>query len=694
MLNNSKCYELFMLNWIEKTKNLCFIYLFISIPILVCFGANDSSKIIQWAARVIGYSSELGSKRYSAEQALGKPNVLSNFGFTPCAWAPRSIRSKDIEYLHLGFANPQPVRTILINLNNSSDLISKIYLFDENNLKYLVYSKQGTEPLSEKGNLFKILIEKTSYKAKSILIEFKTNVANDFLQVDAVGISEYDVSSYQVEINEIKISDNELQKPMNLGPKVNSSAHELAPIVVPDGHRLYFTREGHPANFGREKRQDIWYSEIDSTGEFDYPSILGSPINNDYHNFAFATSVDGNSLLLGNVYLPNGLMEKGVSVSQFNGKDWGFPQKIEIEEFNNLNEKTAYFLSASGKILIMSIETEDSFGGLDLYVSFLGDDNKWSKPLNLGSTVNTAADETSPFLAYDDETLYFSTSGFPGYGSTDIFFARRLDTSWQNWSEPVNLGKIVNTESWDAYFNIPASGDYAFFVSTNNSFGKEDIFKVYLPKALRPKPVVIVYGTVLNKKTNQPLAATIQYETLPEGKIVGITKSNPLTGEYKIVLPGGAKYGFLAKADSFVSVNENIDIRTDLRYQEIHRDLYLVPLEIGETVRLNNIFFDYNQYVLLEDSYSELNRLIKLLKDNPNMEIEITGHTDNIGSPAYNLNLSRKRAQSVADYLIANGLSPQRLKVKGYGERLPVSSNDTDEGRQQNRRVEFKILKR
>lgn len=679
---------------IERTKNLFVVYLFFSISIFVCFAADDSSKIIQWAGKVIGYSSELGSKAYSAEQALGKPSVLSDFGFTPCAWAPRSIRSRDVEYLHLGFTNPQSVRTILVNLNNSPNLISKIYLFDENNSKYLVYLKQGSEPPGEKGRMFKVLIDKTPYKAKSILIEFKTNIANDFLQVDAVGISEYDASLYQVEINGIKIPDGELQKPVNLGAKLNSAAHELAPIVVPDGRRLYFTREGHPANFGRSKRQDVWYSELDSTNEFDYPNILGPPINNNYHNFAFATSADGNSLLLGNVYFPDGSMGKGVSISRYNGRDWEFPQKIEIEEFNNLNEKTAYFLSASGKILIMSIETEDSFGGLDLYVSFFRNDGKWSKPLNLGSAINTAADETSPFLAYDDETLYFSTSGFPGYGSTDIFFARRLDTSWQNWSEPINLGRIVNTESWDAYFNIPASGDYAFFVSTNNSFGKEDIFKVYLPKALRPKPVVIVYGTVLNKKTNHPLEATIQYETLPDGKVVGIAKSNPLTGEYKIVLPGGSKYGFLAKADSFASVNENIDIRTDLRYQEIHRDLYLVPLEIGETVRLNNIFFNYNQYVLLEDSYSELNRLIKLLKDNPNMEIEIAGHTDNVGSPAYNLDLSRKRAQSVADYLIANGLNPKRLKVKGYGERLPISSNDTDEGRQLNRRVEFKILKR
>lgn len=683
-----------MIIYTSKIKNLFILRLLIAITPFVCFSKEDSNKLIQWASIVIGYSSERGLKQYSAEQALGEPNVLPTFGESPCAWAPRFVRSRDIEYLHLGFANPQPVRTILVNLNNSPNFIDKIYLFDVNNSKYLVYSKQTKEIFDKQGNLVAILIEKTHYKAKSIRIEFKANAAIDFLQVDAVGISEYDMSSYRVEINELAIPEFEIQKPVNLGTKINSAAQELAPIVSPDGRRLYFTREGHEANFGKEKKQDIWYSDTDSAGEFDYPHILDHPINNDYHNFAFATSADGNSLLLGNVYLPNGLMKKGVSISQFNGKEWSFPQQIEIEDFDNLNNHTAYFLSASGKILILSIETEESYGGLDLYVSFLQDDGKWSKPLNLGSGINTAADETSPFLAYDDETLYFSSSGYPGYGSNDIFFSRRLDTTWRSWSMPVNLGKIVNTKLWDAYFNIPASGDYAFFVSTNNSFGREDIFKVYLPKALRPKPVVIVYGTVLNKKTNQPLEATIQYEVLPEGKIVGIAKSNSLTGEYKIVLPGGAKYGFLAKADSFVSINENINIRVDLRYQEIPRDLYLVPLEVGETVRLNNIFFEYNKSELLEDSYSELKRLTKLLKDNPNMEIEIAGHTDNIGSTAYNLDLSRRRAQSVADYLTSEGIEPQRLKVRGYGERLPVSSNETEEGRQMNRRVEFKILKR
>jgi outer membrane protein OmpA-like peptidoglycan-associated protein/mRNA-degrading endonuclease HigB of HigAB toxin-antitoxin module len=648
---------------------------------------------IQWASYVLGYSSELGTRQYSIEQALGEPSVLPEIGFSPCAWAPRYIKNKDGEYIHLGFSKPQQVQTIIVNLNNSPDCIDRIYLFDIQGSKYLVYNKITYETRLIKGTLFKELIERTSYKVKSILIYFKTQYLTDFLQVDAVGISEDDERNYTIRINEVVVPQIEISEPINLGPNVNSPYRELAPVVTPNGERLYFTREEHPANFGSLKKQDIWYSEI--KGDSNLPAvILPSPINNENHNFVFGTTPDGMSLIIGNVYNPDGTMRKGVSIAKFNGYDWDFPKEIIIRDFENLNDKTAYFLAMNGRILISSIEGRDSYGGLDLYVSFLQEDGTFSKPMNLGPNVNTADDDTSPFLAYDDETLYFASAGHPGYGSLDIFMSRRLDSTWTKWTKPINLGKIVNTESWDAYFTIPASGNYAYFVSTKNSLGKEDIFRVFLPKSLRPKPVVIVYGKVLNKKTNQPVKAKIQYEHLSTGKVVGVTESNPLTGEYKIVLPGGSHYGFLAQADSFMSINENIDISLDIRYQEIKRDLFLVPIEVGESIRLNNIFFEYNDYKLKEESFPELNRIAKLLKERQEIVVEISGHTDNIGSPAYNNNLSLQRAKTVAEYLISQGISPERIRVKGYGEKYPVESNDTEEGRQKNRRVEFKILKK
>lgn len=649
---------------------------------------------IQWASYVVNYSSELGTKQYSSEQALGEPSVLPSFGFSPCAWAPRYIKNKEGEYLHLGFNKPQHISTIIVNLNNSPDCIYQIYLYDEQNKKYLVYNKISFDIKGTKGILFKILIEKTNFKAKSILILFKTQQLNDFLQVDAVGVSSENELDYEVKINEIILSKNEEIKPENLGQNVNSEFPELAPVVTPDGRRLYFTREGHPGNLGVQKKQDVWYSDIDSNYHFSPATILPKPINNEHHNFAFGTTPDGMALILGNIYNQDGSMQKGASVSRFNGFEWEFPKPIYIRDFHNSNEKTAYFLAFNGRILLLSLEDEDSFGGLDLYVSFRLDDGTFTKPMNLGPDVNTADDDTSPFLAYDDETLYFSSAGHPGYGNQDIFMTRRLDTSWKKWSKPINLGKLINSEGWDAYFTLPASGNFAYYVSTKNSFGREDIFRIQLPKELRPKPVIIVSGRVLNKKTNQPLKARIQYETLPEGKLIGITESNPNSGEYKIVLPGGSRYGFLAQADSFLSISENIDIRFDLYYQEIKKDLFLVPIEIGESIRLNNIFFNYKDYTLREDSYAELNRLVKLMKERRELVVEISGHTDSIGSDAYNLNLSRLRAKSVADYLISQGVEAHRLEVRGYGSRFPVATNDTEEGRQLNRRVEFKIIKK
>lgn len=671
-----------------RTRYLSFVVLF---KLLFVLSVRSE---IQWASQVVAYSSELGVKQYSIEQALGEPSVLPEFGFSPCAWAPRYVRTKDGEYIHLAFEKPQRVRTIIVNLNNSQDCISQIFLFDESDNKYLVYNKQVFDQKGKKGVLFKQLIDRTSFKAKSIQIFFKTSNLSDFLQVDAVGISAEDESDFTVKINEVNIPPNEFSTRFNLGSNVNSEYQELAPIVTPDGRRLYFTREGHPGNFGPQKKQDIWYSDIDSSGNCSPATLLPKPVNNEHHNFAFGTTPDGLSLIIGNVYNRDGSMRKGVSIAKFNGFDWDFPREIVIRDFENYNEKTAYFLALNGRILISSIEGRDSFGGLDLYVSFLLEDGTFSKPMNLGPEVNTADDDTSPFLAYDDETLYFATAGYPGYGSLDIFMTRRLDSTWRRWSKPVNIGKIVNSDSWDAYFTIPASGDYAYFVSTKNSFGKEDIFKILLPKVLRPKPVVIVSGKVLNKKTNQPLKAKIQYETLADGKVVGVAESNPLSGEYKIILPGGSRYGFLAQADSFLSINENIDVRLDLRYQEVRRDLFLVPIEVGESIRLNNIFFDYNDYKLREESFAELNRIVKLMKERPELIVEIAGHTDNIGSDAYNLNLSLMRAKSVADYLISNGVESQRLKVRGYGAKFPIETNDTEEGRQMNRRVEFKILKK
>ena len=352
-----------------------------------------------------------------------------------------------------------------------------------------------------------------------------------------------------------------------------------------------------------------------------------------------------------------------------------------------------FCLAADGKTLLISLQRDESYGNRDMYACFLRDDGTWTAPKNLGPDINTAADEGTPFLAADGKTLYFASDGYSGYGSTDMYLSRRLDDSWQKWSEPENLGPDFNTPDWDAYFTLPASGDYAYFVSQQKTIGEADIFKVKLPPSLRPSPVVLVVGKVIDGKTGNPVEATIHYEVLPGGKEAGIAHSNPTTGEYKISLPAGALYGFRAEAKGYVAVNENLNLKKITEYSEIKRDLKLVPFEVGQTVRLNNLFFDFNQSILKSESYAELDRLVALLKASDKMEVEISGHTDNVGNDVSNKTLSNNRAKAVRDYLVSKSISAKRLKTVGYGKAKPLSFNDTEEGRAQNRRVEFTILK-
>lgn len=271
---------------------------------------------------------------------------------------------------------------------------------------------------------------------------------------------------------------------------------------------------------------------------------------------------------------------------------------------------------------------------------------------------------------------------------------KRLDDTWTNWSEPKNLGPQLNTANWDAYYTITASGDYAYFVSSANSNGGTDIFRVALPQEVKPDPVVLVSGKVLNAKTQEPISANITYQFLPDGKEAGLASSNPGDGNYKIVLPSGKKYAFSASAPGFIAVNQNLDLSDLKEYKEMTQDLYLVPIEVGQTVRLNNIFFETGKAELLAESYFELDKLVKVMTDNATMEIEIEGHTDNVGSDAANMTLSKNRAKAVYDYLISKGIAATRIKSNGYGETKPLGSNDTDEGKAQNRRVQFTILKK
>ena len=651
-----------------------------------------------WAFRVIKVSSEFDKVKHSASQVLGVPNVLPTGGDAKTAWCVKEKKGKEQPgdaFIIVGFEKPQIIQQVVVAESFNPGSIKEILIIAEDGTEESVYTATASA-ISDKTRMLSVrLATPSQFYVSQVKVITTPEAVPGQNQIDAIGISD-GVDTVKAEINIIpKLKYH--SKPESLGSQINSVYDETAPMISPDGKRIYFDRKFHPDNVGTHKDEDdIWFSDLSKEGKWMAPENMGEPLNNKYNNFVQSITPDGNALLLGNIYKEStGEMYPGVSLTYRTRKGWAYPEKQNIDKFYNDSPYASYFLSNDGRFLIMSIQKKDSKGELDLYVSFRKADNEWEEPLHMGNVINTTANDYSPFLAADGQTLYFSSEGHSGYGKADIFKTDRLDDSWTNWSEPQNLGPVVNSSGADSKYNIPASGKYAYYSSTNNSVGKNDIFRIELPSLLKPKPVVLISGVVRDNKTNKPIDARIVVEDLETGKEVAIARTDPKTGEFKIILPAGKKYGFRAIGLGFFEINKNIDLTDIDEYTEIDDEIMaLSPIEVGQVVRLNNIFFNTGKATLKSASFLELDRTTEFLNNNPDMEIEIGGHTDDVGSETYNQKLSQARAQSVADYLIGKGIATARLKVVGYGELQPISFNNDEEGRQTNRRVEFKVLKK
>ncbi|MCZ2473091.1 OmpA family protein [Aquirufa ecclesiirivi] len=531
--------------------------------------------------------------------------------------------------------------------------------------------------------------------------------------------------------------DTQAQKlPENLGSAINSDYSELNPVMAPDGKTLYFGRKNHPSNkygtTGSETvagSQDIWYSErigdVWSTAKR-MPDVL----NRDQYNTILSISPDGQTILLKGAYVQGVYETRGFSMSKKTLNSWSIPEKLDIPDYEKLSRgKNEYaYLTMDGKALLLAFSEKKNSDRDDLYVSFLND-GKWTEPKNLGRSINTDFSETTPFLAADGKTLYFSSDRPGGQGSQDIYMSKRLDNSWTNWRTPINLGGPINTEEYDAYYSLSAKGDFAYFLSSKSSLGKKDIFRIAIEaapdvpvpaKPVEPKAeekpvlaqqdvkgsprsvsseqseaVVLVSGRVLDPQTGKvPDESNISYEDLKTGKTIGIAKPDPKTGLYKLVLPYGVNYGITAKAKGFLPSSINIDLsKLRGRYLELdERDLVMAPIAKGSSMTINNLFFETGKATLTAESDPELKRIVQVMQENATLQIEISGHTDNTGSDELNNKLSQDRADAVKNYLINQGVKSDRIRTKGYGKTKPKADNSTEEGRQLNRRVEFAIL--
>lgn len=645
----------------------------------------------QWVSTIIEASSELSPTEFSAEQVIGKPNVTPGTGESPNAWMP--FRNDREEYVKVGFENPMKIRQIAVAESLNPSAIYQIFLYDRSDNEFLI-NTFTPGPVELKSRMLHVFFDMTEYEVSAVKVVLHCDAAPGFNAIDAIAISNSTLPVKQ----EVQILESAIVNvnPDRLSATVNSVYNELKPLVTPDGKTLLFSRQFHPGNTGGvEDPEDIWFSQWnEDSGEWMEAVNMGGPLNTQGPNYISSITPDGNTVIitLGNRYTKNGKMKAGVSVSTRTSEGWSKPVPFEIIKEINMAQKANYFLANNREVLLMSVEGDPTFGSRDLYVSFLLDDGRWSEPLNLGLDINTALEDASPFLAPDDKTLYFSSDGYTGYGKQDIYVSRRLDDTWISWSEPENLGPQINSPENDAFFNIPPTGEYGYF-SRNFSENNSDIYRFELPKEHQPDAVITVRGVVYNTKTRRPMQARIFYESLPDGKEIGTIESDPLTGAYQIILPTGKLYGYLAEAEGFVAINANIDLKDTEVYGELSKDLFLVPIEKGAVVRLNNIFFDFDKYTLKEASFPELNRIIELMNGNPEVKILVEGHTDNIGTSAYNIGLSVRRANAVVEYLNKEGIAAERMKSVGWGKAKPVASNDDEiGGRELNRRVEFKII--
>ncbi|WP_460975115.1 OmpA family protein [Spirosoma knui] len=667
---------------------------------LLIVATGGSAQTVQWASQVIGVSSEkkgeVTGEQYKASQALGRPSKVPQLGETPCAWAPFYPDGTADEWIQVGFEKPVRARQIVVAENVNPGAVIKVVVIDEKGNEHPVYQATGTQ--SRPDPLLHIFPKDSGYVCQQVKVFINGAALKGMNQIDAIGISE-DTKPVSVAINVSKDIPKDIQKE-NLGKTVNSVGQEVAPVISPDGRTLYFTRNYNKANLGSPDHQDVWFSTLQSGASGTPPSWseavnIGAPINTTGDNAISGMAPDGRTAYLINVYHPNGDLTFGISKSIRTKAGWSQPAECKIANNYNLHEQNQleFCVSPDGQAIILAVQRRDSRGNRDLYVSLQQSDRTWSEPVSLGRVINTADAESSPFLAADGRTLYFTSMGHPGYGNGDIFVSRRLDDSWGNWSEPENLGSAINTPEWDGYFTIPASGDYAYLSSRDGSMGEDDIFRLKLYPAIKPDPVAIISGQVLDAQTKKPVASEVVSGVSGEQKDVAKAEYSPETGEYKIILPTQKTYNLTARKEGYFPATETLDLSKDKRFRDIKRNLYLVKIEPGQKIVMREVLFQQSQFELMPGANVELDRVVAMMEKYAAMELLVEGHTDNQGDWEPNMKLAADRVRVVKEYLTSKGIAENRIQTKAWGPSKPIASNETEEKRKLNRRVEFTILK-
>lgn len=504
----------------------------------------------------------------------------------------------------------------------------------------------------------------------------------------------------------------------NIGENINSSYDEYNPTITADGNTLYFTsrRDGKNIEYAPDGKffENIYVSEKDSNKVWNKSQIVDE-LNSKTHSAVQGISNDGQKIIIYRDDKSGDLYESKMKNNKFQ----------RPKTFPSINEDNSHEISASysfdGKTVYFCSDRKNGLGQHDIYKVTLNKKGKYGKPENLGSIINTPYEEKCVLAHPDGKTIYFSSNGHDGMGGYDIYYS-----SFENgkWSKPVNLGYPINTPGDDIYFTITADNKIGYYASNKEGgYGGKDIYvitflgpeKQFVFKTednllsdvgksffdtkeiktieLEAPKLTLLKGVVVDEENKTPLFASIDLYDLELNELLATFETNESTGRFLLSLPSGKNYSVNVKAEGYLFHSENFNLPDTAQYQEIEQTIELKKLEVGKEIVLNNIFFEFNKATLLKESMAELEVVYQLLVDNPNIYVEISGHTDNVGSAAVNNKLSLERAKSVVDYLIQKGIAKERLTSVGYGFDKPIAPNTTEEGRQKNRRTEFKIIK-
>jgi outer membrane protein OmpA-like peptidoglycan-associated protein/tetratricopeptide (TPR) repeat protein len=507
----------------------------------------------------------------------------------------------------------------------------------------------------------------------------------------------------------------------NLGPNINTGYPEYGPSISTDEEKIFFTSRRSNSLGGKKDPSDNGYFEdvyfsTKVKGKWQPAKPLSKNVNTEGHDAVAGLTPDGSKLY---VYRFGAADGGDIYESVLFGLDWEQPERMN-KNINTRYHESTVSLSFDGKRIFFISRRESGFGSSDIYYSDMDVNGEWGPSKNLGPEINTKYAEDAVFIHPDGVTMYFSSKGHGTMGGYDVFKSTMINGKWQ---APVNLGYPINGPDDDVFFVVSGSGNRAYFSSAKaGGAGEHDLYKITFlgPEkqpllntldqliSIKANPVsnlkiegeievksarvTILKGVVRDEKSQKPLEATIEMIDNEKNEILATFKSNSSTGKYLVTLPSGKNYGIAVKVQGYLFHSENFLLPAAAEFQEFVLDFEMKKLEVGNIVVLRNIFFDSDKAEIKSESENELATLVRLLKENPAIRIEVSSHTDDVGPEDYNMKLSENRSRAVISYLNGKGISSSRLVAKGYGESVPIDKNDTEGGRQNNRRTEFKIL--